>query len=87
MSKEQRNEIIQKFRTHASDTGSPQVQIALATARLAELNAHFRTNTKDHHSRRGLMKIVSHRRSLMNYLNRKDPEAYKKLITELQIRG
>lgn len=83
---QERTKIVEKFRTHPTDTGSPQVQVALMTARLNELNDHFKTHEADHHSRRGLMKIVSHRRRLLDYLNRKDPDAYNKLITELQIR-
>ena len=72
--------------THERDSGSPQAQIALITARLNYLNEHFKTNTKDHHSRTGLMKMVGQRRRLLNYLHRKNPEAYKALIGELGLR-
>ena len=79
-------EIIRKFQLHEKDTASPQVQVALLTARLNYLNDHFRANKKDHHSRRGLMKIVGQRRRLLDYLHKNDAPAYKKLIGELGIR-
>ena len=75
-----------KFGRHDSDTASPEVQIALLTTRLNQLTEHFKEHKKDHHSRRGLMRIVSRRRRLLDYLHRKDPPAYKKLIGELGIR-
>jgi len=83
---ENTSEIIKKFGTHERDTGSPQVQVALLTARLKYLNDHFKAHKKDHHSRRGLMKMVGRRRRLLDYLASKDTEAYKKLIGELSIR-
>ena len=82
----QTTEILKKHGTHPSDTGSPQAQIALITAKLNYLNEHFKANTKDHHSRTGLMKLVGRRRRLLVYLHRTNSEAYKKLIGELGIR-
>lgn len=82
----QTQDILKKFGTGTGDTGSPQVQVALLTARLTYLNEHFKANTKDHHSRTGLMKLVGQRRRLLDYLHRSNPEAYKKLINELGIR-
>ena len=79
-------EILAKHRRHDQDTGSPESQVALLTARLNYLNDHFKKNAKDHHSRTGLMKVVGQRRRLLNYLHRKDAAAYRKLITELGIR-
>ncbi len=82
----EKQEIVTKFRSHESDTGSPEVQIALLSARITHLTEHFKTHKKDHHSRRGLLKIVSQRRSLLNYLKKKDVGRYKKVIGELGIR-
>ena len=81
-----KQEVIEKFKTHEGDTGSPEVQIALLTARLDELSEHFKTHTKDHHSRRGLLKIVSQRRRLLAYLKRTDFERYGTLIEALGLR-
>ncbi|MBZ0271934.1 30S ribosomal protein S15 [bacterium] len=81
-----KQEIIQQFRRDDSDTGSPEVQVALLSARITYLSDHFKTHKKDHHSRRGLLKIVSQRRSLLNYLRAKDAERYKTLIASLGIR-
>lgn len=78
--------ILKKFGSKAGDSGSPAVQIALMTARLNQLTGHFKTHVKDHHSRRGLFKLVGRRRRLLNYLHRNDPDAYLKLIQELDIR-
>lgn len=86
LSKEQKTEVIKKFQLNDKDTASPQVQIALLTSRLNYLNDHFKKNKKDHHSRRGLMKIVGQRRRLLDYLHTNDAASYKKLITELGIR-
>ena len=86
LSKAETTEIIQKFGKSSSDTGAPQVQIALMTRRLQQLNEHFKTHDKDHHSRRGLMKLVGQRKRLLTYLKNKDANAYKTLITELGIR-
>ncbi len=79
-------EIVQKFRTHEKDTGSPEVQIALLTERISELTEHFKTHTKDHHSRRGLLKLVSMRRRQLDYLKRVDYDRYRALITRLGLR-
>ena len=81
-----KKEVIEKFKTHEGDTGSPEVQIALLTARLDELSEHFKTHEKDHHSRRGLLKIVSQRRRLLTYLKGEDVERYSKLIEALGLR-
>ena len=78
--------IVKKFATSTNDTGSPQVQVALITARLEMLNGHFATHVKDHHSRRGLLRLVGQRRRLLKYLERTDRPAYKKLIEELGLR-
>jgi len=81
-----KREIIAKHKTHDSDTGSPEVQIALLTERITYLTDHFKVHKKDHHSRQGLLKIVNQRRRLLNYLKRNDPTRYRKLIDELGIR-
>jgi len=79
-------EILQKYRRHDADTGSPEVQIALLTERIVNLTEHFKTHKKDHHSRRGLLHLVSLRRRLLNYLKREDAARYKKLIEQLGLR-
>jgi small subunit ribosomal protein S15 len=81
-----KKEVIGKFKQHESDTGSPEVQVALLTARLEELSEHFKTHDKDHHSRRGLLRVVSQRRRLLDYLKRDDFERYNKLIQDLGLR-
>ena len=81
-----KREIIEKHKTHDSDTGSPEVQIALLTERITYLTGHFNVHKKDHHSRQGLLKIVNQRRRLLTYLKRNDPTRYRKLIDELGIR-
>ena len=78
--------LISKFRTHETDTGSPEVQIAILTDRIVHLTEHFKTHTKDHHSRRGLLQMVSQRRGLLDYLMRSDFQRYRKVIKELSIR-
>jgi small subunit ribosomal protein S15 len=83
---EQKREIIEKHKTHNTDTGSPEVQIALLTERITYLTGHFKVHKKDHHSRQGLLKIVNQRRRLLTYLKRTDPTRYRKLIDELGIR-
>lgn len=83
---DRKTELITDFRTHESDTGSPEVQIALLTERISYLTEHFKTHQKDHHSRRGLLQLVSRRRRLLDYLRRKDVERYRKVITALGIR-
>lgn len=79
-------EIVKKFGRHEKDTSSPEVQIALLTAKLTYLNEHFNKNSKDHHSRTGLMKMVGRRRRLLEYLNRTNHTSYSKLISDLGIR-
>lgn len=83
---EQKRELIDSYRTHEADTGSPEVQVALLTARIGELSEHFQTHSKDHHSRRGLLKLVSQRRRLLDYLRGYDPERYRALIERLGLR-
>jgi len=83
---EQKKEIIAKFGKHENDTGSPEVQIALLSSRISYLTEHFQTHKKDHHSRRGLLKLVGQRRSLLNYLKDKDVNRYRAIIKELGIR-
>ncbi len=78
--------IIEKYRLHESDTGSPEVQIALLTERISYLTDHFKVHKKDHHSRRGLLKLVGKRRRLLDYLKSKDVNRYKDLIVDLGIR-
>jgi len=82
-----KSEIIKKFQRHEGDTGSPEVQIALLTARLKQLEKHFKVHKKDHHSRRGLLKLVGRRRKLLQYLRRTDFARYRKLVQELGLRG
>ena len=83
---EVKESIINRYRTHEGDTGSPQVQVALLTQRINELTEHFKTHKKDNHSRRGLLKMVSQRRSLLDYLKRRDIEGYHELISKLGLR-
>jgi small subunit ribosomal protein S15 len=78
--------VIDKFQRHESDTGSPEVQIALLSERIGYLTEHFKTHKKDHHSRRGLLKLVGKRRRLLDYLKEKDVKKYKAVIEELGIR-
>jgi len=81
-----KTELIGNYRTHASDTGSPEVQIALLSERINYLTEHFKTHVKDHHSRRGLLKLVGQRRRLLDYLKSKDTDRYADLIKKLGIR-
>ena len=83
---EVKERIINQYRTHEGDTGSPQVQVALLTQRINELTEHFKTHKKDNHSRRGLLKMVSQRRSLLDYLKRRNIEGYHELIGKLGLR-
>jgi small subunit ribosomal protein S15 len=83
---EAKKEIIEKYGRSEGDTGSPEVQVALLTARINDLNEHFKTHPKDHHSRRGLLKMVGQRRNLLAYLKNKDIERYRKLIESLGLR-
>jgi small subunit ribosomal protein S15 len=79
-------EIVGQYRLHSSDTGSPEVQVALLSARIGHLTEHFKTHAKDHHSRRGLLKLVGQRRRLLDYLRRRDFNRYKGLIERLGLR-
>jgi small subunit ribosomal protein S15 len=83
---EKKQEIVNAHKRHDSDTGSPEVQIALLSERITYLTEHFKTHKKDHHSRRGLLKIVGQRRGLLDYLKKKDVERYKAIIAKLGIR-
>jgi small subunit ribosomal protein S15 len=83
---EKKTELVNKYKTHEKDTGSPEVQVALMSERITYLTEHFKTHAKDHHSRRGLLKLVSQRRRLLDYLKHKDQNRYKKLIDSLGIR-
>lgn len=83
---ETKKTIIEKHRLHESDTGSPEVQVALLTERISYLTEHFKVHKKDHHSRRGLLKLVGQRRRLLDYLKSKDVERYKTIIADLGIR-
>jgi len=84
--KEQREQVIRDYRVHETDTGSTDVQVALLTQRINELTEHFKTHTKDHHGRRGLLKLVGQRRRLLDYLKRKDSDRYRQIIERLGIR-
>lgn len=84
--KEQKTEIIEEFKQHEQDTGSPEVQIALLTSRIAELTEHFKIHKQDHNSRRGLLQLVGRRRRLLDYLKKKDIERYRNTIERLGIR-
>jgi small subunit ribosomal protein S15 len=83
---EKRKGIIESFKLHDTDTGSPEVQIALLSARIEYLTEHFKTHMKDHHSRRGLLKLVSQRRRLLDYVKKKDVERYRSVIQRLGLR-
>jgi len=83
---EKKQEIINKFKLHDSDTGSPEVQIAILTERITYLTEHFKIHKKDHHSRRGLLKIVGQRRRLLDYVKKKDDSRYRTIIEQLGIR-
>ena len=81
-----KTELVQQFRQHESDSGSPEVQIAILTERITYLTEHFKTHAKDHHSRRGLLQMVSQRRGLLDYLRKKSVDRYRKIIAALGIR-
>ncbi len=83
---EQKQGIIDRYRLHDADTGSPEVQVAILSERITYLTDHFKTHAKDHHSRRGLIKLVGQRRRLLNYLKNKDIERYRALIEQLGLR-
>ena len=84
--KEKKTAVIEANRTHENDTGSPEVQIAILTKRINDLTEHLKTHKKDHHSRRGLLKMVGHRRNLLNYLAKKDIERYRAVVAKLGLR-
>lgn len=86
MLKEEKNAIIEANKLSENDTGSPEVQIAILTKRINELTEHIKVHQKDHHSRRGLLKMVGHRRNLLSYLQKKDIERYRAIIAKLGIR-
>ena len=86
ISKEKKAELIQAYGRKEGDTGSPEVQIAILTERINELTEHLKVNQKDHHSRRGLLKMVGHRRNLLNYLAKKDIERYRAVVAKLGLR-
>lgn len=86
LTQERKNEIIAEYRIHESDTGSPEVQIAVLTEDINNLNEHLRTHKKDHHSRRGLFKMVGRRRNLLKYLRENDVQRYRELIGKLGLR-
>lgn len=86
LASEQKQEIIAKYAKHDGDTGSPEVQIALLTRRIDDLTEHLKTHKKDHHSRRGLLKMVGQRRRLLNYLQASDVERYRAIVKQLKLR-
>lgn len=86
LTQERKNEIINEFKTHENDTGSPEVQIAILTEQINNLNEHLRVHKKDHHSRRGLFKMVGRRRNLLKYLRENDVPRYREIITKLGLR-
>ena len=86
ITKEEKQAIIEEYATHEGDTGSPEVQIALLTNRINSLTEHLKVNKKDHHSRRGLLKMVGHRRNLLGYLQKVDIERYRSIVERLGIR-
>jgi small subunit ribosomal protein S15 len=86
LAREAKGKVITQFRVHKTDTGSPEVQVAILSRRISELNEHFKAHQKDHHSRRGLLQMVARRRRLLDYLRSRSPERYKALITSLGIR-
>lgn len=86
ITKEKKQAIIAKYATKEGDTGSPEVQVAILSARIAELTEHFKSNPKDHHSRRGMLKLIGQRRGLLDYLKEVDIERYRSLIERLGLR-
>ena len=86
MTKEEKQLIIDTYKTHEGDTGSPEVQIAILTHRINSLNEHLKAKHKDHHSRRGLLKMVGHRRNLLGYLMKEDIERYRAIVEKLGLR-
>lgn len=86
LTQERKNELISQFKTHENDTGSPEVQVAILTEQINTLNEHLRTHKKDHHSRRGLLKMVGQRRNLLGYLRKKDIIRYRDVVDKLGLR-
>ena len=86
LAKEVKSDLISLYKVHEADTGSPEVQVAILTRRIADLTEHFKTHKKDNHSRRGLLKLVSKRRRLLDYLKRNDAERYHAVISRLGLR-
>lgn len=86
MTREEKQNVIATYKTHESDTGSPEVQVAILTFRINELTEHLKANPHDHHSRRGMLKMVGQRRNLLGYLMSKDIERYRAIIAKLNIR-
>ncbi|MBP3321435.1 MAG: 30S ribosomal protein S15 [Clostridia bacterium] len=86
ITKEEKQALIEQYATHPGDTGSPEVQIAVLTYRINQLTEHLKVNQKDHHSRRGMLKMVGHRRNLLGYLQKKDIDRYRAIIAKLNIR-
>ncbi|HET7629103.1 MAG TPA: 30S ribosomal protein S15 [Bacillales bacterium] len=86
LTQERKQEIVEEFKTHENDTGSPEVQVAILTEQINSLNGHLRDHKKDHHSRRGLLKMVGKRRNLLTYLRNKDIQRYRTLINKLGLR-
>lgn len=86
LTKDRKTEVITTYKTHEGDTGSPEVQVAILSERITYLTEHFKTHVKDHHSRRGLLKLVGQRRRLLDYVKRKDADRYLALIKSLGIR-
>lgn len=85
--KDRKTEVISSYKTHDGDTGSPEVQVAILTERINYLNDHFKAHAKDHHSRRGLLKLVGQRRRLLNYLKKNDIERYRAIVAKLGLRN
>ena len=86
LQKDEKQALIEQYATHEGDTGSPEVQIAILSTRISQLTEHLKVNKKDHHSRRGMQKMIGQRRSLLNYLQKKDIERYRSIIARLNIR-
>ena len=84
--KEKKTEVINRFKTHAKDTGSAPVQVAVLTEQINQLNEHFKSHKKDHHSRRGMLMLIGRRRRLLDYLQKQDPKKYEETINKLDLR-
>jgi len=86
MQKDEKQQVITTYCTHEGDTGSPEVQVAILTTRINSLTEHLKLNKKDHHSRRGMLKMIGHRRNLLNYLQKKDVNRYRAIVEKLGLR-